>query len=69
MSYEVKCRNWWRRNPNWPDGREPCATPWDQCRRRAIFDTEEEAREYCQEYNRTHKPGFLSYKAEYSKVQ
>jgi len=66
MAYEVKCRNWWKRNSDWPDGREPCATPWDQCRTIHRCNTEKEAQDYCQEYNRTHKPGFLSRKAEYS---
>lgn len=32
----------------------------------AYRDTEEQAREYCQDYNNTHKPGPLSRKAEYT---
>jgi hypothetical protein len=67
--FECKVRNWWRLNKDWPDGLEPHATPWEQCRTRVRFNTEAEARDWCQEYNRTHKPGRLSRKAEYSEVK
>lgn len=69
MSYEIRVRNWWKLNPAWPDGREPCATPWDKAWLLCDgIETEEEARAICQEYNATHKPGKLSRKAEYSEV-
>jgi len=66
--YECKVRTWWRENPEWPRGLEPYATPWDQCRVRARFETEAEARAWCREYNRTHKPGRLSRKAEFAQT-
>ena len=62
--YKVFIRNWWRmengkRVPN------PCA-------RKTVYfsniNTEEEAREICQEYNATHNPGKLSRKAEYTRT-
>lgn len=62
MSYNVFVRNWWRNNPAWPDGREPCAGKKRYLRRGV---TEAEARQICREYNDTHKPGRLSRKAEY----
>ncbi len=67
--YECKVRDWWKDNASWPNGLEPCATPWEQCRTIARFDTEQEAREFCQDYNATHKPGRYSRKAEYSQVR
>lgn len=63
MSYRVFTRNWWRRNPAWPDGREPGAGP--KTTLRARVETEAEAREICRTYNATHDPGPLSRKAEY----
>lgn len=64
--YRAFTRTWWKENPAWPNGLEPCAGRrhyhgWD-------FDTEEEARDHCQEYNATHKAGRLSRKAEYEEV-
>lgn len=62
MSYTVFHRTWWRRNPDWPGGREPgvgkrhfIAKVW----------SEEEARQLCREWNQSHDPGLLSDKAEY----
>lgn len=68
MAYEIRVRNWWKRNPKWPDGREPDAQSWDKAWKLGTAATEEEAREMCREYNDTHKPGFLSRKAEYSEI-
>ncbi len=68
MSYEIRVRNWWKANPDWPDGREPCATPWHRAHRLGTASTEQEAREICREYNDTHKPGHLSRKAEYTEL-
>ncbi len=62
--YRVFVRNWWKRNPSWPQGLEPAGG----ARKRTIarnVRTQEEARRIAQEYNRTHKPGKLSRKAEY----
>jgi hypothetical protein len=63
--YTVFVRNWWRANPDWPNGCEPDASG----RRRVIarnIQTEDEARRIAQQYNATHKPGKLSRKAEYT---
>jgi len=68
MSFEIRVRNWWKKNPDWPDGREPCATPWNKAWLLCTASTEEEARAICQDWNATHKPGKLSRKAEYSEV-
>ena len=64
MSYTIFVRNWWIKNPEWPEGREPGPGPKKIIK---TVDTEEEARKFCQEYNETHDPGPLSRKAEYSK--
>ena len=58
-------QTWWVENPSWPNGLEPCLG-----RRKPIakVETEEEARELCREWNRTHKPGRLSDKAEYEEA-
>lgn len=65
MSFQVFVRNWWKPNKNWPNGLEP-----DPCARKTTIrrgvQTEEEAQAICAEYNRTHKPGRLSRKAEYT---
>jgi hypothetical protein len=68
MSYEVKIRDWWVDNPSWPNGLEPASIPWKNAYPLGVFDTEDEARECCQEYNATHKPGRLSRKAEYTEI-
>jgi len=62
MTYRVFIRNWWSPNPAWPDGREPSPG-----RKHTIakVSTEAEAQARCEAYNTTHKPGFLSRKAEY----
>ena len=65
MAYRVFTRTWWRRNPSWPDGREPSPG------RKTTIDkvkTEEEAIRVCDRYNSTHKPGFLSRKAEFEEI-
>lgn len=68
MSFEIRVRNWWKTNPNWPNGLEPCATPWHQAHRLGTAKTEEEARKICRKYNDTHSPGRLSRKAEYTEI-
>jgi hypothetical protein len=62
--YSVFVRNWWKDNPAWPNGLEPDgAAP----KRYLATDvkTIEEARALCAEYNRKHKPGRYSRKAEF----
>ena len=59
-------RTWWIENPSWPKGLEPCAG--DRAYFKGSYKTEAEARAFCQEWNRTHKPGRLSLKAEYEQV-
>ena len=61
--YRVFTRTWWKHNAEWPNGLEPCPGRKTVIHRRV--ETEDEARKLCQEYNRTHKPGKLSRKAEY----
>jgi len=48
--YTVFTRTWWRENPDWPDGLEPCVG-----RKRTIghCDTIEAARRMCRQYNET----------------
>jgi hypothetical protein len=60
-SYTVFHRTWWRRNPAWPDGREPGAGRRTIIARHCTYD---EARQIAQQWNATHKPGPLSRKAE-----
>jgi hypothetical protein len=61
--YRVFTRTWWRENPEWPEGLEPC--PGRQTTIVRNVKSEEEARRICRQYNATHKPGRLSRKAEY----
>jgi len=60
-------RTWWRENPKWPNGLEPCAGEV-RYKRNATFETEAEAQEYCREWNATHDPGRLSLKCEYEEI-
>jgi hypothetical protein len=63
-NYRIFTRTWWKNNPNWPNGLEPCPG------RKTTLDfasTETEARAICQEYNAKHNPGRLSRKAEYER--
>ena len=62
--YRVFVRNWWRDNPNYPNGLEP--SPGRKYTLDYVY-TEKEARNMCREYNNTHNPGRLSRKAEYYK--
>lgn len=65
--YKVFVRNWWKRNPEWPNGLEPNLGARKTTIRKTI-DTEKEAREICRRYNETHDPGPLSRKAEYERT-
>jgi len=53
VMYRIFTRNWWRTNPDWPDGREPDA----RCQKRHVkyVKTEAEARTFCNENNK-HRP-------------
>ena len=62
-SYRVFTRTWWRENPAWPSGLEPCPGKKHTLARHM---TEEEARAFCKTWNATHKPGRLSRKAEFT---
>ena len=61
--YRVFTRTWWKRNADWPGGREPSAGRKTTIARNV--QTEEEAQAICRRYNTSHDPGFLSRKAEY----
>ncbi len=63
--FNVFVRNWWKRNAKWPGGKEPCAGKRTYLRKSV---TEADARAICSHYNATHKPGFLSRKAEFESV-
>jgi hypothetical protein len=66
MTYHIFHRTWWKRNPRWPDGREPGAGKKHTI---AHVETEVEAREMCRQWNEE-KPDHsgLSDKAEYEEV-
>ncbi|MBU1621881.1 MAG: hypothetical protein KJ604_20690 [Gammaproteobacteria bacterium] len=64
QSFAVFVRTWWRRNPSYPCGLEPCPGRKRYLGRRL---TEEEARTLARQYNATHDPGRLSKKAEYER--
>ena len=63
MAYRVFKRTWWRNNPSWPNGLEPC--PGRKTTLVKSVETQEEARRICKQYNETHEPGRLSMKAEF----
>ena len=63
MNYEVFHRTWWRRNDEWPDGREPGV---GRAYHIGWAVDEAEARAMCKEWNSKHNPGLLSDKVEYS---
>lgn len=65
MTYNVFTRNWWKRNPAWPGGREPHPGRKKYIRRGVSLA---EARGVCELYNSVHKPGFLSRKAEFEEA-
>jgi hypothetical protein len=60
--YTVFTRTWWKHNSAWPNGLEPGVGKKTRIARNV---SETEARQICQQYNATHKPGKLSRKAEY----
>jgi len=64
-TYDVFTRTWWRENPAWPNGLEPCAGEKHYLARDV---SEVEARETCAEYRAEHEPGRLALKAEYEEA-
>lgn len=70
--FTIFVRNWYKYETMWDNrtgkkiGKRIVPNP--RARRTVIAtrNTEQEARDYCQEYNNTHKPGPLSRKAEYT---
>jgi len=66
VMYRIFTRNWWKHNSDWPDGREPDGGAPKHNIGKA--ETEREAISICQEWNRTHKPGKLSRKAEFEDI-
>ena len=63
MCYTCFTRTWWRDNPLYSNGLEPCAGSRYTIAKHVA--TEEEAQAICRQYNTTHNPGRLSRKAEY----
>jgi len=61
MSWNVFVRNWWKNNPEWPNGLEPHMGKKLYLERCIPYD---DARAKAEAYNRTHKPGRFSRKAE-----
>jgi hypothetical protein len=61
--YRVFVRSWWTPNPKYPQGLEP--SPGKQ-KTIAWTETESDAQNIAQVYNKTHNPGRLSRKAEYT---
>ena len=65
MSYRTFTRTWWKENPTWPNGLEPCA---GRCHYMGHYATEAEAQNACRIWNATHEAGHLSRKMEYDEV-
>lgn len=63
--YSIFTRTWWKENPGYPDGLEPCIGRKTHIR---SVDTEEEARKFCNKHNdnRPHSWLRLSRKYEYA---
>ena len=62
--YRAFTRAWWREHPDYPDGLAPCPGPRSYFRKR--FETENEAREFCRDWNSKNKAGRLSVRAEFT---
>ena len=63
--WKVFTRTWWRDNPEWPNGLEPCMGPK---RKIGTAHSIEDARRMCREYNAANPPGRLSRKAEFERI-
>ena len=64
-TWEIFTRTWWKDNPEWPSGLEPCIGP---SRKIGAASTIEQARLMCEEWNAAHPPGRLSRKAEFRRI-
>ena len=69
--FTVFVRNWWKYAPGVVNSFDPSLNglepdPSAEKTQLCVFDTEEEAQAYAMEYNKTHQPGPLSRKAEYT---
>jgi hypothetical protein len=60
--FRVFHRTWWRKNADWPDGREPGV---GKSHHVGWANTEAHARHLCRRWNATHTPGPLSDRAEF----
>jgi hypothetical protein len=67
MAYICFKRDWWRDNPKYPNGLEPHAGAKSYFKNK-VFDTEQEAREFCQEYNENNDAGRYSRKMEFEEL-
>ncbi len=65
MKYATFTRAWWKENPAYPNGLEPCAGTKHYCDE---YDTEEEAIAACKEYRKNNDPGRYSLKMEYEEA-
>ena len=63
--YTVFTRTWWKKatTPGWPNNLEPRAGPRHVLRRNLTYS---EAPQMCEKWNREHKPGLYSRKAEFT---
>jgi len=61
--YQVLVRNWWKTNPDYPNGLEPDSNATKTIL--GYFDTETEAWLRCKQYSVNNDPGKLSRKAEF----
>lgn len=62
MKYKVFTRRWFRANPEWPDGLEPCPGRKTTLRKGLGLD---QARALCEQWNSDNDPGKYSRKAEF----
>lgn len=65
-NFRIFHRTWWKHNPDWPNGLEPCPGRKIHI---GYASTEEEARAMCKSWAKYHAPGDLSDKAEYESAR
>ena len=69
--YECFHRTWWKKNSDWPNGLEPHVGRKNFYFKNKfgsethVFLSEQEAIDFCTDWNDTHDAGVLSRKAEY----
>lgn len=64
--FTIFVRSWWKYKTDLYGRKTLVPNPGARRTVIATRNTEQEARDYCQDYNNTHKPGPLSRKAEYT---